>query len=129
MDILKIEATKSTPEILFDKKNNLLEVKGKSYPPDIGHYYNPLFVQVQEYLDQMEDQLFTVNIELVYFNSSSSKLLMDFFDMLDEAAGKGKNIVVNWIYYEEDEDNMEFGEEFKDDIESLTFNLVKKLEI
>ncbi|MCP4349699.1 MAG: DUF1987 domain-containing protein [Desulfobacterales bacterium] len=129
MDILKIEATRSTPEILFDKKNNLLEVKGKSYPPDIGYYYNPLLVQVQEYLARMEDQLFTVNIELVYFNSSSSKLLMDFFDMLDEAAGRGKNIAVNWIFHEDDEDSMEFGEEFKDDIESLTFNLVKKVEI
>jgi hypothetical protein len=39
---------------------------------------------------------------------------------------KGKNIIVNWIYDAEDDGAEEFGEEFQEDLESLTFNLVQK---
>ena len=67
-----------------------------------------------------------VNIELYYFNSSSSKVLMNFFEVLDKAAEQGCNITVNWIYEEEDEDSLEFGEEFAEDVDHLTFNLQVK---
>ena len=53
---------------------------------------------------------------------------MDFFDILDEAAGAGKNITVNWIYNKEDEDTLEYGEEFQEDMQNLMFNLLEKAE-
>jgi hypothetical protein len=65
-------------------------------------------------------------MELIYFNSSSSKVLMDFCDVLEEAANSGKNVTVNWIYEEDDEDALEFGEEFQEELESVKFNLVEK---
>lgn len=33
---------------------------------------------------------------------------------------------MNWIYEEEDEDTLEFGEEFQEDFEILDINLVQK---
>ena len=51
---------------------------------------------------------------------------MDFFDILDEAASRGKRISVNWIYEADDEDALEFGEDFKEDLKSLQFNLLPK---
>jgi len=126
MENLKIEATKRTPDILFDCENHILEIRGKSYPANIGDYYEPLFSWLEKYLEQLDDHQCTVNIELVYFNSSSSKILLDFFSILEEAVNKGKNICVNWISDEEDEDNMEYGEEFQEDMETLPFYLVQK---
>ncbi|QTA86078.1 DUF1987 domain-containing protein [Desulfonema magnum] len=126
MDQLRIEATKRTPDIFFDCQNNLLEIRGRSYPADISEYYTPVFSWLEEYLEQLDDKKCTVNIDLTYFNSSSSKTLLDFFTMLEEAVRKGKSISVNWIYDAEDEDNLEYGEDFQEDLELLTFNLVQK---
>ncbi|MCP4347286.1 MAG: DUF1987 domain-containing protein [Desulfobacterales bacterium] len=126
MNNLKIEPTKYTPEIFFDCENNALKIKGKSYPEDTAVFYAPVFSWLQEYFDREETQNVTVNMELIYFNSSSSKILLDFFDILEAATSEGKNITVNWYYEEDDEDALEFGEEFQEDFESLTFNLVQK---
>ncbi len=128
MEKLRIKATKRTPDIFFDCQKNLLEIRGKSYPADISEYYSPVFSWLKEYLEQLDDQKCTVNIDLIYFNSSSSKALLDFFTILEEAVKKGRNISVNWIYDEEDEDNLEYGEDFQEDFEILTFNLVQKEE-
>lgn len=127
MENLKIEATKYTPEISFDCENHLLEISGESYPENIAEFYAPIFSWMEEYFDQLDDnQPVIINMELIYFNSSSSKILLDLFEVLEEATGKGKNITVNWIYEEEDEDTLEFGEEFQEDFESLNINLVQK---
>ncbi|MDM8525188.1 DUF1987 domain-containing protein [Desulfococcaceae bacterium HSG8] len=127
MENLNIETTKYTPGISFDCKKNILEIIGESYPENIAEFYAPVFDWLEEYLGQLKDkQDVIINMELVYFNSSSSKVLLDFFDLMEDAVGNGKNIKVNWIYEEEDEDTLEFGKEFQEDFEELNINLVKK---
>lgn len=126
MENLKLEATKYTPEISFDCENHLLEITGESYPENIAEFYAPVFEWLEEYLGQLGAQDVTVNMELIYFNSSSSKVLLDFFELLENAVDDGKKITVNWIYEAEDEDTLEFGEEFQEDFDSLTINLVEK---
>lgn len=128
MDSWKLEATKHTPAINFDPDKNILEFKGECYPENVAEFSTPLFSRLDEYLKNLQDNhTFTVNIELNYFNSSSSKMLMNLFDQLeDEVENKGKHIIVNWIYDAENDTAEEFGEEFQEDIESLTFNLVTK---
>ncbi|MBU1171378.1 MAG: DUF1987 domain-containing protein [Proteobacteria bacterium] len=126
MDDLKIEPTKFTPEITFDYNHRLLEIKGESYPENTSEFFNPVFKWLEDYLAGDHDETTVVNIELYYFNSSSSKVLMNFLEVLDQASAKGKNITVNWVYEEEDEDSLEFGEEFAEDLNHVTFNLKAK---
>ena len=126
MDYLKIEATKHTPEINYTSEKNTLEIKGMSFPADAAEFYTPFFDWVENYLESMADRKFTINVELSYLNSSSSKIIWDFFDILEQGVDNGKNISVNWFYDEDDDDKLEMGEEFKEDFESLPFNLVKK---
>ena len=127
MENLRFEATKFTPDICFDCENDVLEIRGESYPENIAEFYAPVFSWLRRYIGQLEDdKTVTVNMELVYFNSSSSKVLLDFFDLLEEASNDGKQIVVSWIYEEEDDDSLEFGEDFQEDFEDLSFRLVKK---
>jgi hypothetical protein len=66
------------------------------------------------------------NIEILYFNSSTSKVLMNLFDLLDVASTQGKRVIVNWIYDVENESALEYGEEFKEDIKFIAFNLIEK---
>jgi hypothetical protein len=126
MEKLEIEATKYTPEILFDYENNRLSIRGKSYPENTAEFYAPVFDWLEAYLGQLEDQKARVDMEIHYLNSSSSKVLLDFFDLLEDATGEGKQISINWIYEENDEDSREFGREFQEDFDTLNLNLIQK---
>jgi hypothetical protein len=54
-----------------------------------------------------------VNIQLEYFNTSSSKCILDVFKKL-EAIYKAKNeVIINWYYEEDDEDMLEAGEDYE----------------
>ena len=65
-------------------------------------------------------------MDIIYFNSSSSKLFFDLFDLLEEAHDNGKEIMIHWLYDTENENALEAGEDFKEDFESLNFNLIEK---
>ncbi len=124
MTDLNIKSTKYTPQILFDSSTNTLIIKGESYPENTFEFYRPCFEWLNAYFELPESPLLVINVELIYFNSSSSKILFNLFDLLDATAKKGNKVSVNWIYDEEDEDYLEFGEEFAEDLAHVPFNLV-----
>ncbi len=126
MENLIIEETKYTPSIKLDAVKGTIELIGKSYPENTFEFYKPMMEWVENYFDGKEAEKTVINLEIIYFNSSSSKLFFDFFDLLEEAHNNGKNVEVNWIYDEENESALEAGEDFKEDFEELKFNLVKK---
>ena len=127
MESWQIEPTKQTPAIYFNENSQLLELKGEMYPENIAEFSEPIFSWLEQYLEQLNEQTLTINIELNYFNSSSSKMLLDLFDQLEEAvANDNKNIIVNWIYDSDNEYAYEYGEEFQEDLEHLPFHLVPK---
>jgi hypothetical protein len=80
---------------------------------------------LENYFDGNAAAKTVVNMEIIYFNSSSSKLFFDFFDVLDENS-KDNEIEINWIYDEENESAEEAGEDFIEDFEDLNIKLVQK---
>ena len=74
-------------------------------------------------MDMKEDDLFDFLLHLTYFNSSSSKVLLDIFDLLDEAGENGNKIVIHWLYDKGNETLQEYGEEFQEDFENVEFLL------
>jgi len=124
MENLHIEATKYTPNIILDI-NGTISLVGKSYPENTFEFYTPMINWVKEYFETSSAELTTVNMEITYFNSSSSKLFFDFFDLLEENS-ENNNIKINWIYDEENESAEEAGEDFIEDFEDLDINLVIK---
>ena len=126
MENLVIQGSKYTPEIAFDAGRNILEIKGYSYPENAAAFYAPVMEWLHAYLEQGGREPIGIGIELIYFNSSSSKILLDLFDLLDDYAGNGHPISVSWIYDAENESAYECGQEFEEDIEHLKFELVKK---
>ncbi|MCR6629745.1 MAG: DUF1987 domain-containing protein [Magnetospirillum sp.] len=83
-----------------------------------------MFAALEKFLGQAQGRDIRVDFNLVYFNSSSAKALMNMFQLLDQAAERDVSIVVNWFYAPEDETMQEFGEDFSEDLEHVTFNLV-----
>lgn len=124
MENLKLEATKYTPEISLDTKGTISLV-GKSYPENTFEFYAPMMKWLEEYFEGTPADTIVVNMEIIYFNSSSSKLFFDFFDLLEENSSDNK-IEINWIYDEENESAEEAGEDFIEDFEDLNIKLVTK---
>lgn len=124
METLNIKASKSSPLVKYDVESNTLEIAGECYPENAVKFFTPIFQWLDDEINSLNKSLLTVNLNISYFNSSTSKALMNFFDILEEAYDKGKKIVVNWIYIEDNETAEECGEEFQEDLENLPFNLV-----
>lgn len=123
MENLIMEATKYTPEISLDTKG-LISLVGKSYPENTFEFYKPVMEWLENYFENPAAKT-VVNMEIIYFNSSSSKLFFDFFDLLEESIGDN-DIEINWVYDVENESAQEAGEDFIEDFESLKINLVEK---
>ena len=123
MDNIKIEATDRSPEIDFDFGQNAFAIRGESYPEDVASFFGPVIGQLEEHLSSLDGGEVRFDFELIYFNSSSAKVLMGLFDNLDETAGGGVSVTINWYYDEEDDTMEELGQEFAEDLENATFNL------
>jgi hypothetical protein len=126
MDNLQFDATQYTPKISLDAAAGTISMVGKSYPENTFEFYAPIVEWVETYLADDANSRLRVDMEIVYFNSSSSKLFFDLFDSFEEAVNAGKQIEVNWIYDADNESAEEAGEDFREDFESLTINLVTK---
>lgn len=122
MENLLIEKTKSTPEINFNVALGLLQIKGESFPENVVKFYTPVIDWIKNYIST-ETKEIILEFEIVYFNSSTSKVFMTIFDLLDQEVGNGKNIKVKWLCNSENETAIECGEEFKEDINLLPFEI------
>jgi len=125
MERLYIKQEKYTPEIDFNESLGILNIKGNSYPENTLNFYEPILNWIEEYLKLNKYNKIIVNFEITYFNSSSSKVFFEIFDMFDEIKEK-RNIEINWIYDKDNESILEVGEDYKLDFDGLNFNLLER---
>ena len=112
MEPLIIEGTPKTPSVKFNGESGVIEIKGRSIPENSIEFYKPLVDWLEEYAKNPGKQT-KVNMHLEYFNTSSSKCILDVFKKL-ETIHKNKNeVVINWYYEEDDEDMLEAGEDYE----------------
>lgn len=123
MNDLKINATNRSPAISFEFSEHRLTISGESYPEDVTEFYDPVLEALSTYLQGLGQEVCRFDFELIYFNSSSAKMIMTLMEMLDEAAERGANVEVHWFYDEEDDTMEELGGEFGEDLEHAKFFL------
>jgi SiaC family regulatory phosphoprotein len=116
MDNLHIEKTKYTMGINFDKDTGILEMSGSSYPENALEFFGPIIQWIRDYSSQFNKNI-DLNIRLNYLNTSSTKCILDIFEMLDQYHKSGGHVKINWHYAKNDEDIMETGEELAEDFE------------
>ena len=126
MDPIKIEGTPKTPTVNFDAESGILEVKGRSIPENAVEFYKPLVDWIGNYGDNSKSDT-VVNIQLEYFNTSSSKCILDVFKKLESVNGK-TTITINWHYEEDDEDMFEAGEDYQAII-NIPFKMIEMEEM
>ena len=124
MELVNIEGTPKTPTISLNSETGTIEIKGRSIPENSIEFYKPIVDWLDEYAKAPKEKT-VVSIQLEYFNTSSSKCILDVFKKLENLK-KGKNdVVINWYYEEDDEDMLEAGEDY----ESIIKVLFKMIEI
>ncbi|MBL4716198.1 MAG: nuclear pore complex subunit [Bacteroidetes bacterium] len=116
MDKLNLEGTEDTPTIVLDSENNHFEISGRSLPEDSAEFYQPVLDWLNIYAANPNPQThFTFKMD--YFNTASSKLLLDVLSKLEDLNGDGHDVKVLWFYQEDDPDMEDAGEEYQDLIE------------
>lgn len=117
MRTLLIASTAKTPQIEFDAGQNQLTLTGRSIPENAVDFYRP----VLDWTHCLEaDTPLKVMVQLEYFNTSSSKCLLDLFKRLETSDA----VEVMWYFDSDDEDMLEAGEDY-DHIVKLPFKFVE----
>jgi hypothetical protein len=111
MNALDLEGTQDTPHIVLDKDKGVFEVSGRSLPEDVIEFYTPVVEWLKAYAKAPNAKtVFTFKLD--YFNTASSKLILELLNTLKEING----IQVEWYYQEDDEDILDAGKEFSEQV-------------
>jgi len=127
MENILLDSSAKTPAINFNANSGVLLLKGRSIPENSIEFYKPL----NEWLDnygQKPCNDTVVDIKLEYFNTSSSKCILDLLKRLEKINGSGSNVLINWYFEQDDEDMEEAGEDYQA-IVKLPFKMVEVEEI
>ena len=124
MESIKLEGTPKTPTVEFSAENGVLLLKGRSIPENSIEFYKPLINWIENYSASAPSET-VLNVKLEYFNTSSSKCLLDIFKRLERV---GNPVTINWYYEEDDEDMLEAGEDY-DAIIDIPFKMIEVEEI
>ena len=123
MELYQIESTKQTPEIDFNNKTGVLLIRGRSMSENSFEFFKEVNLWIEEYLNSPVEETI-VKIHLEYFNTSSSKCILEIFKKLKKINDiQDKNINIKWFYDEDDEEMMETGEDYQD-ITDLPFEIL-----
>lgn len=123
MTALQLDATSRTPAVTLDPAAGRLVLKGESYPEDVTSFYATLTSAISAYLDDGPGNLLT-EIRLTYFNSSSARALMELLEQLDEAAGNGVQITIDWYCDPDDDITREFAEDIASDVSNTKVSIL-----
>lgn len=112
MEILNLEGAEDTPKIILDRSNGIFEISGRSLPEDTAEFYKPVLEWLGRYAGTPNSKT-NFMFKLEYFNTASSKLILDILNKLEAISGTS----ISWYYHEDDEDMEEAGKEFAELIE------------
>ncbi len=125
MDTLKISETDESPEILMDKGEGAIVISGKSLPEDVSTFYAPVLKWLEKYADNPPEET-KICFKYTYFNTASSKIILDILLILERIIENGQKVNVQWFYPEYDEDMKEAGIEYSEMVE-MPFELIQYL--
>ena len=121
MEMILLEGTPITPAVKFDLKEGKFEIKGVSIAENTLEFYKPLLESLDQYAAH-PNPVTELDIQLDYFNTTSSKCLLDIFKRLELIHNKGSKVNINWYYEEQDEDMREAGHDYMA-IVDMVFNM------
>ena len=126
MQNLKIKGVQDEfyiPEVNFDFNTGICEISGESYLEETLEFYEPLIDWLNQYISEIKKPI-EFNFKLSYYNTSSSKKILDILRVLKDYEKIGQKVDVNWFFEENDIDTIEDIEDFMM-ITGLKINLIQ----
>lgn len=118
MEKLVIEPTFNSPSVILDPESNQFNFSGESRPENVRKFYLPILEWLDSFAKEQSEMgssasssSLQVRFNFEYFNSTSAKYILDIFKALNVLNDLGIEILVKWLYEEDDEDMLEVGEE------------------
>lgn len=115
MQNINIEATSSTPQVIFDQNGKLM-MKGRSLILNVNEFYSPLI----EWVSKLNATVVRFTIDFDYFNSASSKQILEMLKLID-SNNNIKDFDVFWHFEKDDEDILEIGQIFEERLRKARF--------
>lgn len=106
------EELKNCPGIVYYPDTNLLEITGRSIPENPELIFRRLDEWITAHFEK--NPSLSVNVKLEYINSGSSKYLYEILKKLTSYTHSGKQVLLKWLYEEDDEAMLELGEHYRD---------------
>ncbi len=111
MKPIKIRGTEDTPDVILDATKGLIEFSGRSLPEDVLSFYAPVLRWLEDYIKSPNSRS-EVIFKLDYFNTASSKIILDILIYFEHLSNEGKDVIVKWFYHKDDEDMADAGVEY-----------------
>lgn len=108
MENLHVESNQYLPLIDFSTEGKL-KLEGRLIPEDAKKVFAPMI----EFVDNLTAPMVIFDVKLDYFNTASSKKILELLKHLDINI-KIKEIHVNWHFEEGDEDSVETAEIYEE---------------
>lgn len=109
------------PAINFDYETGTCEISGESYMEETYKFYEPIITWIYNYTK--EDRPINLVFRLTYFNTSSSRFIMEILDTLKKYKDNGGEVRISWYYKISDPDILseinDFIEESGTEIETI----------
>ena len=113
------------PAVSFNPETAIFEIKGSSIPENSGMVYEPIIDFLKEYKENPKEKT-TFNVALSYFNTSSSKWILNILRLMKEIlTKKNKEVIINWYYEPEDEEMLEAANDYHS-ILNLPINTIEQ---
>jgi hypothetical protein len=107
------------PKITILQPN--ITITGRAIPDDASRNWYPFILKLEKIADDWQE-LYII-FEFSYYNTSSSIYITRIMYILEGMRVMGKNVVINWKYFEKDEDMQISGEYYMDLFPKLNINL------
>lgn len=111
MQVVVLDATDSTPKVMFDPSTGILQLSGRSIPENATRFYYPLLDWLNEYANSPAEKT-QFDFYLEYINSISQKMVLEILSIAQKMKNDSKSIEICWRYDEDDEEMQEEGEVF-----------------
>ena len=121
-NILSINGTYDTPEILFDPNKGIFKISGRSLPSNSYDFYKHLIDTLHKYFENPQPES-EFEFKMDFISSSTTKIFQDLMVEIDEVYKKGFSVNVKWYYKFADDDMKELGDELRYDL-SFPFEFV-----
>ena len=108
------------PAVDFNAQTGRCIIKGESFLEETSKFYSPLLQWLTDYLKQAEKIEFI--LQLKYFNTSTSKWILNMLGVLKRFEEKGGKVKVVWYYFKDDAD-------MRDDIKDYIYGSNLKIDM